>query len=160
MKASDFLTFASMGPAVLLAILASAGSALAQGNGATVQRTQVEDAFFNRCTGEVVDRSYTRHVTRRKSGDDYIYRVHWSNGKGVGRDTENRYTMQWTYHQTGQYADDPDSEQAAYSYRIKTKVQSQGSASDYSSDIVVRLRIDPDGTVVVDQSEATGIQCS
>lgn len=28
------------------------------------------------------------------------------------------------------------------------------------ADIVVRLRINADGTVVVDQSEATGIQCS
>ncbi|MFW6084112.1 MAG: hypothetical protein ACODAA_02765, partial [Gemmatimonadota bacterium] len=136
------------------------GIAAAQGSGATVQRTQIEDTFFNQCTGEVVDRSYTRHVTRRKSGDDYIYRVHWSNGKGVGRDTGDKYTMQWTYHQTGQHADDPDSEQGVHSYRIKTKVQSPGPASDYSSDIVVRLRITPDGTVVVDQSEATGVQCS
>lgn len=36
------------------------------------------------------------------------------------------------------------------------KVQSQGSASDFSPGIVVRLRINPDGTVVVEIAPADG----
>lgn len=145
---------------IALIFVADVQGARAQADETTVQSTQVEDSFFNQCTGEIVDRSYTRHVTRRKSGDDYIYRVNWSNGRGLGRETGDRYMLQWAYHQTGEHAADPESDQGTYDYRIETRVLSPGPGTDYSSDLVVRLRINADGTVVVDQSEATGIQCS
>lgn len=65
---------ASISLSFLLVFVHDVGVASAQSNEATVQRTVVEDNFFNQCTGEVDDRSYTRHITRRKAGDDYILR--------------------------------------------------------------------------------------
>lgn len=145
-----------------LAAYAFAGPApaTAQTNTATVSTTSVEDSFFNPCTSEVVDRSYTQHVTRRKVGDDYVLRVNWSNGKGVGRTSGDKYTMGWKYQQMNESGGGQAGAQQTFTYRIKTTVHAEGSASDYNSDIVVRLRTNADGSVKVDQSEATGITCS
>ncbi len=143
---------------VAMAVLSGTTPASAEPE-ATVSKTEVEDSFFNQCTGETVDRTYTQHITRRKVGDDYVLAVNWSNGKGVGQRTGDRYTMQWKYQQVSQ-SNGADGQQQAFTYRVQTKVQAQGSASDYSSDIVVRLRMNADGTVAVDTSDATGIECS
>lgn len=134
--------------------------ATAQTNAATVSTATVEDSFFNPCTSEVVDRSYTQHVTRRKVGDDYVLRVNWSNGKGVGRTSGDKYTMNWKYQQMSESGGGQAGGQQAFTYRIKTTVHAQGFDSDYNSDIVVRLRTNADGSVKVEQSEATGITCS
>ena len=146
--------------ALTLTVIALAGPApaSAQGNGATVSTTEVEDSFFNPCTREVVDRRYTQHVTRRKNGDDYVLAVNWSNGKGVGQTTGDTYTMNWKYQQMNHSSDGGG--QQSFTYRVKTTVHAQGSASNYNSDIVVRLFTSADGTVRVEKSEATGIECS
>lgn len=151
--------------ASIAALLATAALLLVPGSGvaqeSTVSRTQVEDSFFNTCTNEVVDRTYTRHITRRNPpGSDARIQLNWSNGEGVGQKTGDRYTMTYRIQQMTQDAESEDNGQQVFNYRIRTTVTSQGAASDYRSDISVRLRISADGTVQVDESEATGIECS
>ena len=141
---------------LLVAVVATA--AVADGKEATVSKAEVEDTFFNQCTGEQVDRTYTQHITRRKYGEDYVLAINWSNGNGVGRDTGDQYTMQWKYQQ--QNSENEDNDQQSYTYRIKTTVQAQGSGSNYTSDHLVKLRMNADGEVEVEQSEASGIECS
>lgn len=144
---------------VCLAVPLTVGSLVAQqDSGATVSKATVEDSFFNQCTGEAIDRSYTRHITRRRSGDDYVLAVNMSDGKGVGRETGDQYVITWTYHQLSQQAE--HNAQGTFTYRIKTTVRSQGSASDYTSDILIRLRQNADGSVSVEEQEASGILCS
>mgnify|MGYP001813775605 CR=1 FL=1 len=141
------------------ALFAIPGSGLAQES--TVSRTEVQDSFFNTCTEEVVDRTYTRHITNRNPpGSDARINLNWSNGKGVGQKTGNAYTMTYRIQQMTQDAESDDNGQQMFNYRIRTTVTSQGSASDYTSNIKIRLRMNADGTVQVDESEATGIQCS
>jgi hypothetical protein len=147
-----------LGVAALLA--ASVAPASAQTGEATVSTTEVEDTFFNPCTREVVDRSYTQHVTRRRAGDDYVLRVNWSHGRGVGQTTGEKYTMDWKYQQLNPPGDSSDGGPQSYTYRVRTTVHAQGSEPDYNSEILVRLRTDADGTVRVERSEATGIECS
>lgn len=146
---------------IVVAMTALGGTLLgAADNATTVSKTEVADNFFNQCTGETVDRTHTKHITRRKAGDDYVLAVNWSNGKGVGQRAGNRYTMQWKYQQMNESNEQSGNDQQMFTYRIKTKVQAQGSSSDSSSDIVVRLRMNAAGTVAVDTSGATGIECS
>jgi hypothetical protein len=142
-----------------LGVLACAEVASAQSTSTT--KTEVEDSFFNQCTNEVVDRSYTRHVTSRNPpGDDVILTVLWSDGKGIGRKTGDRYAMTFKVHQISQTSENPDSEQGVFSYRIKTTVVSRGDASNYHSAIVIRLRTSSDGTVTVEETEPSGIECT
>lgn len=141
-----------------LAGLAVSAPAAAQ-TGAEVSRTEVEDSFFNPCTEETVDRTYTRHIRERNApGGDIVLMATWSDGKGVGRESGRRYTMTWRLQQVGQT--DGPSEQGVFTYRVRTTVTAQGSASDYTSDTVLRLRRNAQGDVLVDETEATGIQCS
>ena len=152
-------TFSIAGFLAAAALLAVPGAGVAQES--TVSRTEVEDSFFNTCTQEVVDRTYTRHITRRNPpGSDAMIQLNWSNGHGVGQKTGDRYTMTYRIQQMTQDAEGEDNGQQIFNYRIRTTVTSQGSASDYKSDISVRLRMNADGTVQVDESEATGIECS
>lgn len=144
--------------ATLTFVLIGGTAITADGKAATVSKTEVEDSFFNQCTGEQVDRTYTQHITRRKYGEDYVLAINWSNGKGVGQKTGDRYTMQWKYQQVNQ--ENENNDQQSYTYRIKTKVQAQGSASDYTSTHLVKLRMNADGEVEVEQAEASGIECS
>lgn len=140
-------------------VLACAEVASAQSTSTT--KTEVEDSFFNQCTNEVVDRSYTRHVTKRHPpGGDVVLTIHWSDGKGVGRKTGDQYAMTFKVHQVGQTSENPDSEQGVFSYRIKTTVVSQGDASNYSSDTLVKLRTSADGAAKVEEAETSGIKCS
>ncbi|MGI9037795.1 MAG: hypothetical protein ACR2GQ_02935 [Gemmatimonadota bacterium] len=44
--------------------------------------------------------------------------------------------------------------------RIKTTVVSQGDASNYTSNILVKLRMNANGEPIVDETEASGIECS
>lgn len=126
----------------------------------TVAKAEISDSFFNQCTGEVVNRTYTRHVTRKKDGNDYLLLVNWSAGKGVGQKTGDSYVLNWKYQQMHQSDEKPESDAGWFLYRIKTTVKARGSASDYSSDILIRIRTNEDGTVSYEEREATGIQCS
>ena len=140
-------------------LLISADATAAQ-TSAEVDKTDVEDSFFNTCTGETIDRSYTRHIRQRNApGGDIVLMASWSNGKGVGRTTGDKYTMTWRLQQIGQ-TDAADTEQGVFTYRVHTTVNSQGNASNYNSDTVIKLRRNANGTVLVDETEATGIECS
>lgn len=140
-------------------VLACAEVASAQSTSTT--KTEVEDSFFNQCTNEVVDRSYTRHITSRNPpGGDAVLTMHWSDGKGVGRKTGDRYAMTFKVHQVGRTSENPDSDQGVFSYRIKTTVVSQGDASNHSSETLVKLRTSADGTVKVEETEVSGIECT
>lgn len=142
----------------LVASICLAGAASAQ---ATVSQTEVNDSFFNPCTEETVDRTYTRHLTQQnKPGPDVVIQMNWSDGKGVGQKTGNRYTMTHRIQQVGQAAEGEGNEQGMFTYRVRTSVTSQGNASNYKSETMIRMRMNADGTVTMDESDATGIECS
>ena len=153
------MRISAKGPLLAFGLVLLLSSPIFAQDGAEVSRVDVQDSFFNPCTEETVDRSYTRHIRRRNPpGGDVVFTVTWSDGKGVGRESGRQYTMTWRLQQHGETSD--TSEQGVYTYRVRTTVTAQGSASDYTSDTVIRLRENANGTVLLEETEATGIQCS
>jgi hypothetical protein len=161
MKTTSMLTMRrGIATALWIATLMMSAAQAGPGPSGTVTETFVEDSFFNPCTGETVDRSYTKHVINKRDGKSYSLEMKWTDGKGVGQKTGDQYRLEWEYKQIFRASPDPNSKKGIYLHEVTTIVDNLATGKHYKSEIRIRKNFAADGTIAHEDEKRTGIVCS